>query len=145
MKPLSKVAPGLSVIQIQIQAVCYIDSFKINLEPFKFSKGPQTGYVLFCHLVYKTAIEIWISWQSKNKPLVLSFHTWQAWLHPPSILVSQVPGFLYHVHPIHTLHDPKVHLLNRLYSRHPLGSTDQADLSCFYFRNSWILMERHWF
>ena len=24
-------------------------------------------------------------------------------------------------------------------------STDQADPSCFYFRISWILMERHWF
>ena len=24
-------------------------------------------------------------------------------------------------------------------------STDQSDPSCFYFRISWILMERHWF
>ena len=26
-----------------------------------------------------------------------------------------------------------------------MGSTDQADPSCFYFKISWILMERRWF
>ena len=31
------------------------------------------------------------------------------------------------------------------HSRRLLGSTNQADPSCFYFRISWILMERHWF
>jgi hypothetical protein len=30
-------------------------------------------------------------------------------------------------------------------SRRLMGSTDQADPSCFYFRISWILMERRWF
>ena len=29
--------------------------------------------------------------------------------------------------------------------RRPVGSTDQAYPSCFYFRISWILMERPWF
>ena len=29
-----------------------------------------------------------------------------------------------------------------IYTRCPMGSTDQADPSCFYFRISWILMER---
>ena len=29
-------------------------------------------------------------------------------------------------------------------SRHPVPSTDQALPSCFYFRISWILMERPW-
>jgi hypothetical protein len=32
-----------------------------------------------------------------------------------------------------------------LYIRRLMGSTDQTDPSCFYFRISWILMERHWF
>jgi hypothetical protein len=32
-----------------------------------------------------------------------------------------------------------------LYTRCLMGSTDQADPSCFYFRISWILMERPWF
>jgi hypothetical protein len=39
--------------------------------------------------------------------------------------------------------------LKKLYrsinNRCPMVSTDQADLSCFYFRISWILMERCWF
>ena len=30
-------------------------------------------------------------------------------------------------------------------TRHLMGSTDQADPCCFYFRISWILMERPWF
>ena len=29
--------------------------------------------------------------------------------------------------------------------RYLMVLTDQADSSCFYFRMSWILMERHWF
>ena len=33
---------------------------------------------------------------------------------------------------------------NWLYSRRPVPSTDQALPSCFYFRISWILMERPW-
>ena len=32
-----------------------------------------------------------------------------------------------------------------IFSRRLMGSTDQADPSCFYFRISWILMERLWF
>ena len=32
-----------------------------------------------------------------------------------------------------------------LYTRRLMGSTDQADPSCFYFRISWILMEWSWF
>ena len=32
-----------------------------------------------------------------------------------------------------------------LSSRRLMGSTDQADPMCFYFRISWILMERLWF
>ena len=30
-------------------------------------------------------------------------------------------------------------------NRRLMGSTDQADPSCFYFRISWILMEQRWF
>ena len=30
-------------------------------------------------------------------------------------------------------------------TRHLMGSTDQADPCCFYFKISWILMERPWF
>ena len=33
----------------------------------------------------------------------------------------------------------------RSHIRRLMGSTDQADPSCFYFRISWILMERLWF
>ena len=33
----------------------------------------------------------------------------------------------------------------RLSNRRLMGSTDQADPSCIYFRISWILMERPWF
>ena len=32
-----------------------------------------------------------------------------------------------------------------LHTRCLMVSTDQADSRCFYFRISWILMERHWF
>ena len=32
-----------------------------------------------------------------------------------------------------------------LCTRRLMGSTDQTDPSCFYFRISWILMERLWF
>ena len=32
-----------------------------------------------------------------------------------------------------------------LFNRRPVGSTDQAYSSCFYFRISWILMEWPWF
>ena len=32
-----------------------------------------------------------------------------------------------------------------LYSRRLMGSTDQADPSCIYFRISWILIDRPWF
>ena len=35
-------------------------------------------------------------------------------------------------------------LIILLYSRCPVPSTDQALPSCFCFRISWILMERHW-
>ena len=34
---------------------------------------------------------------------------------------------------------------NCLPTRRPVGSTDQAYSSCFYFRISWILMEQHCF
>ena len=33
----------------------------------------------------------------------------------------------------------------RIFIRRLMGWTDQADPSCFYFRISWILMERLWF
>ena len=32
-----------------------------------------------------------------------------------------------------------------LFTRCLMVSTDQADSHCFYFRISWILMQRHWF
>ena len=35
--------------------------------------------------------------------------------------------------------------LKFVYIRRLMVSTDQADPSCFYFRISWILMERRWF
>ena len=36
-------------------------------------------------------------------------------------------------------------VVQRLVTRRPVPSTDQAIPSCFYFRISWILMEQHFF
>ena len=39
----------------------------------------------------------------------------------------------------------KLHCTFLINTRRLIGSTDQADPSCFYFRISWILMEQSWF
>ena len=39
-------------------------------------------------------------------------------------------------------HKTSIRMLWMILTRHLMGSTDQADPSCFYLRISWILMER---
>ena len=39
----------------------------------------------------------------------------------------------------------KINANKTIFTRCLMVSTHQADQSCFYFRISWILMERHWF
>ena len=94
--------------------------------------------VCFCNISFKSYSSSWFGFQLEFQAICfpLTNLVWISRKQHIMIAIAWIVSILLCI--------PQVRI-TYIHTRRLMGSTDQADPNCFYFRISWLLMDRCWF